>query len=230
MSRLSVERRVSPGHPPVHTSGRFRRKSDRARLVLAAGLGAMWAVRNLRLGAYTLEGKTVLITGGSRGLGLALAREVMVQGAQVAICGRDAASLERAETGLKKIGDAVVAVSCDVTRPAEVESLLNEVRSKLGPVDVLINNAGVIEVGPAETMSLADYEEAMATNFWGMLYPTLAVLPEMRQRKSAGSSTSHRLVESWGFPTSFPTAPVNSPRWDFPKDFGPRWPARGSRW
>ena len=109
---------------------------------------------------------------------------MMVQGAQVAICGRDAASLERAETGLRKIGEAVVAVSCDVTRPPEVESLLNQVRARLGPVDVLINNAGVIEVGPAETMSLADYEEAMATNFWGMLYPTLAVLPEMRQRKS----------------------------------------------
>jgi NAD(P)-dependent dehydrogenase (short-subunit alcohol dehydrogenase family) len=152
--------------------------------LLAAGLGTMWAVRNLRLGAYTFEGKTVLMTGGSRGLGLALAREVMVQGAQVAICGRDAASLERAETGLRKIGDAVLAVSCDVTQPPEVESLLNQVRARLGPVDVLINNAGVIEVGPAETMSLADYEEAMATNFWGMLYPTLAVLPEMRQRKT----------------------------------------------
>ena len=51
-------------------------------------------------------------------------------------------------------------------------------------MDVLVNNAGVIEVGPAETMSVADYEEAMATNFWGMLYPTLAVLPEMRARRS----------------------------------------------
>ncbi|HET6798642.1 MAG TPA: SDR family oxidoreductase [Gemmatimonadales bacterium] len=152
--------------------------------MLAAGLGAMWAVRNLRLGAYALEGKTVLITGGSRGLGLALAREMMVQGAQVAICGRDPASLERAATGLRKIGEAVLAVPCDVTQPQEVESLVKQVRATLGPVDVLINNAGVIEVGPAETMSLADYEEAMATNFWGMLYPTLAVLPQMRERKS----------------------------------------------
>ncbi|HEX6107513.1 MAG TPA: SDR family NAD(P)-dependent oxidoreductase, partial [Gemmatimonadales bacterium] len=50
------------------------------------------------------------------------------------------------------------------------------------PIDVLINNAGVIEVGPADTLSVGDYEEAMATNFWGMLYPTLEVLPAMRTR------------------------------------------------
>jgi short-subunit dehydrogenase len=58
------------------------------------------------------------------------------------------------------------------------------VTDELGAVDVLINNAGVIEVGPAEAMSVADYEEAMATNFWGMLYPTLAVLSSMRQRRT----------------------------------------------
>ena len=77
-----------------------------------------------------------------------------------------------------------MAIPADVTDPASVAELLDEVRRRLGPVDVLINNAGVIEVGPAVTMSVADYEEAMATNFWGMLYPTLALLPEMRARRS----------------------------------------------
>ncbi|MFL5401955.1 MAG: SDR family NAD(P)-dependent oxidoreductase [Gemmatimonadales bacterium] len=138
--------------------------------------------RKLRLSAYTLSGKTVLITGGSRGLGLALAREVAAQGARVAICGRDAGSLERARASLTKSGAEVLAVPCDITQYDAVVDLLEQVRAGLGPVDVLINNAGVIEVGPAETMSLADYEEAMATNFWGMLYPTLAVLPEMGRR------------------------------------------------
>jgi short-subunit dehydrogenase len=75
-------------------------------------------------------------------------------------------------------------VSCDVTDRRSVEELIQQVHTSLGPIDVLINNAGVIEVGPAETMSLADYEEAMATNFWGMLYPTLAVLPDMRERRA----------------------------------------------
>ena len=152
--------------------------------MVGAGLGAVWLVRGLRLSTYPLRGKTVLITGGSRGLGLALAREMAAQGARVAICGRDAASLERAEAGLRRITGAVMAVQCDVTEPDQVESLVARVRQRLGPIDVLVNNAGVIEVGPAETMSRADYEEAMATNFWGMLHPTLAVLPEMRERRS----------------------------------------------
>lgn len=151
--------------------------------MLAAGLGAAWALRRLRLSSYTLPGKTVVVTGGSRGLGLALAREVAAQGARVAICGRDAGSLERARQSLAQISADVLAVTCDITQQASVSQLLEQVHQRFGPVDVLVNNAGVIEVGPVETMSLADYEEAMATNFWGMLYPTLAVLPEMRERK-----------------------------------------------
>jgi NAD(P)-dependent dehydrogenase (short-subunit alcohol dehydrogenase family) len=133
---------------------------------------------------YSLRGKVVVITGGSRGLGLALAREISAEGGRMAICGRDADSLERARGSLARLGTEVLAVPCDVTDRTSVQALLQEVHRKFGPVDVLINNAGVIEVGPAETMSVADYEEAMATNFWGMLYPTLAVLPEMRERKA----------------------------------------------
>jgi short-subunit dehydrogenase len=153
-------------------------------LLLAAGLGAMWAARRLRLSAYTLAGKTVVITGGSRGLGLALAREAATQGARVAICARDPDSLERARRSLEQLGAEVMAEPCDVTQPESVSQFFERVRQQLGPVDVLINNAGVIEVGPAETMSVGDYDEAMRTNFWGMLYPTLAVLPDMRQRQS----------------------------------------------
>jgi short-subunit dehydrogenase len=97
----------------------------------------------------------------------------------VAICGRDADALERARTALERIGATVLAVECDVTDRAAVRGLISAVSRRLGPVDVLINNAGVIEVGPAETMAVEDYEEAMATNFWGMLYPTLEVIPAM---------------------------------------------------
>jgi NAD(P)-dependent dehydrogenase (short-subunit alcohol dehydrogenase family) len=162
---------------------RFQRRSDKTRLLVGAALGALWAARRLRAGSsYTLVGKNVLVTGGSRGLGLALAREFAAQGARLAICGRDAEFLERARASLERLGGEIVAVPCDVTDRASVEALFQQVHQSLGPVDVLVNNAGVIEVGPAETMSLADYEEAMATNFWGLLYPTLTVLPEMRER------------------------------------------------
>jgi NAD(P)-dependent dehydrogenase (short-subunit alcohol dehydrogenase family) len=163
----------------------LRRRSDKLQLAAAAAAGAVWATRMLRSGGgYRLRDKAVLITGGSRGLGLALARELAVRGARLAICGRDPESLERARASLARAGADILAVSCDVTDRKSVQELVEDVRRGLGPIDVLINNAGVIEVGPAETMSLADYEEAMATNFWGMLYPTLAVLPEMRQRRT----------------------------------------------
>ncbi|HEX2250393.1 MAG TPA: SDR family oxidoreductase, partial [Gemmatimonadales bacterium] len=163
----------------------LRRRSDRLQLALMTAAGALWIARQLRGdGDYTIQGKTVLITGGSRGLGLALAREFARWGARLAICGRDPEALERARASLARAGGEVIAVPCDVTDQRSVESLVEEVRRRLGPVDILINNAGVIEVGPAETMSVVDFEEAMGTNFWGMVYPTLAVLPEMRERKT----------------------------------------------
>jgi NAD(P)-dependent dehydrogenase (short-subunit alcohol dehydrogenase family) len=166
------------------TRKRKRRGFTKAPLLLAAG-ASLWAARRLRSRlSYKLRGRTVLITGGSRGLGLALARQVSAQGARVVICGRDPESLERAYESLAKGEAEVLALTADVTDRDSVREMIETVRQHYGMVDVLINNAGVIEVGPAVTMSVADYEEAMATNFWGMLYPTLELLPEMRARRS----------------------------------------------
>jgi NAD(P)-dependent dehydrogenase (short-subunit alcohol dehydrogenase family) len=153
-------------------------------LLLAAG-ASLWAARRLRShSSYTLRGRTVLITGGSRGLGLALARQAAAEGARVVICGRDPESLRRAYDSLANGETEVLALAADVTSPESVREMISTVRRHFGTIDVLINNAGVIEVGPAVTMTLADYEEAMATNFWGMVYPTLEVLPDMRARGS----------------------------------------------
>jgi NAD(P)-dependent dehydrogenase (short-subunit alcohol dehydrogenase family) len=150
---------------------------------MAAGSCAALGWRLLRRPpAYDIAGRTVLITGGSRGLGLALAQLASEMGARVALCGRDVASLERARSLLQRRGADVVAIPCDVRDQGSVRRLIETVRSRLGPVDVLINNAGAIEVGPVATMSVADYQEAMDTNFWGVLHATLAVLPEMRAR------------------------------------------------
>ena len=132
----------------------------------------------------SLNGKVVLVTGGSRGLGLVLARQAAEQGARVAVCGRDVATLERARSALEALGLPILAVPCDVTSPATVQIMMETVVGTLGPVDVLINNAGVIQVGPVEEMTAADYAEAMAANFWGTVNTTLAVLPEMRGRRS----------------------------------------------
>ncbi|MDF3053419.1 MAG: acr1, partial [Geminicoccaceae bacterium] len=166
-------------------AGRHRRKRlSAAPLLIMAGLSFM-ALRRVRerLG-YSLQGRVVLITGSSRGLGLALAREMAQEGARLVITGRDPESLERAAASLASTGAEVLAIPADVTDAGSVADMIAAVRERYGHVDVLVNNAGVIEVGPAETMSVADYEEAMATNFWGMLYPTLALLPDMRARRS----------------------------------------------
>ena len=157
-----------------------------ALLLAAAGAGALIATRALvrKWSGYDLRDKTVLITGGSRGLGLVMAREFAGEGARLAICARDETELERARADLKKLGaPAVIAVPCDVTDRAQVNEMVSIVQDRYGQIDVLVNNAGVIQVGPVEVMTLEDYEEAMKVHFWAPLYTTLAVLPEMRRRR-----------------------------------------------
>jgi NAD(P)-dependent dehydrogenase (short-subunit alcohol dehydrogenase family) len=132
---------------------------------------------------YDFRGKTVLITGGSRGLGLVLAREFGKRGARLAICARDQEELARAASDLQARGCTVETFRCDVTDKAQVESAIQAVRGRFGTIDVLVNNAGVISVGPLETMTLEDYQESLATHFWGPLYTMMSVLPEMRRRR-----------------------------------------------
>lgn len=131
---------------------------------------------------YSFRDKTVLITGGSRGLGFVLASEFARAGAKVTICARDLATLKQAQSKLKAQGYAVGAVPCDVTKPESRVELIRFVNQRCGSIDVLVNNAGTIAVGPMEVMTIADYEEAMNLHFWAPLHMTLAVLPEMRRR------------------------------------------------
>jgi NAD(P)-dependent dehydrogenase (short-subunit alcohol dehydrogenase family) len=154
-------------------------------MLAAAGAGALLAARALyrRWREYDLRGKAVLITGGSRGLGLVLAREFAAEGADVAVCARDRDELERARADLAARGASVLAFPCDVTDRAQVKEMVEVVTRRFGSIDVLVNNAGVIQVGPLEVMTLEDFEQAMAVHFWGPLYTTLAVLPQMRARR-----------------------------------------------
>jgi len=154
-------------------------------MLLAAGLGLLAArAMRRRRRRWNLAGRNVLITGGSRGLGLVIARQLVAEGAGVAICGRDEATLERARQELSASGGRVRAMACDVSRQDEVERLVARVTSELGQIDALVNNAGTIIVGPAETMDIEDFRTAMEINFWGPLYAILAVLPQMRRRRA----------------------------------------------
>jgi NAD(P)-dependent dehydrogenase (short-subunit alcohol dehydrogenase family) len=131
---------------------------------------------------YSLRGRVALITGGSRGLGLELARELACQGARVAVCSRDPAELERARADLAGRGYPLWAFVCDLNDGSNIERLFQNVQAELGSIDVLINNAGIIQVGPMEEMTLEDYERAMATHFWAPLRAILLAVPEMRKR------------------------------------------------
>jgi NAD(P)-dependent dehydrogenase (short-subunit alcohol dehydrogenase family) len=156
-----------------------------AALALALGAGALGGAAAVALGRrWILRGRVVLVTGGSRGLGLAIARRLVREGARVAICARDRDTLERARLELERDGGVVLAVPCDVSDRAGVMAMVNQVSQQLGPIDALVNNAGTIVVGPVDAMTIDDFRKAMDTNFWGPLHVTLAVLPQMRARRS----------------------------------------------
>lgn len=175
------------------TAGRIEHRAKQAAFIAAGGVAAAgvmagvagWLVwkRGIRR-KEDVRGKVVLITGASRGLGLQMAREFASLGVRLAICARDRAELDWAREELSRFGVDVLAVQCDVGVHDDVQRMVREVRERYGRIDILVNNAGVITVGPARSQTLSDYQECMDTMFWGTVYPTLAVLPEMLARRS----------------------------------------------
>lgn len=152
-------------------------------LAATVGLGLAAGAAWRRSREYRLRGRTVLITGGSRGLGLVLARELAGEGANLVICARDEDALERARRELAEAGAPVLAAPCDVTDRRQVASLVAAARERFGAIDVLVNNAGLIQVGPLEAQTLEDFEASINLHFWAPLFTTLAVLPEMQSRR-----------------------------------------------
>jgi short-subunit dehydrogenase len=150
-----------------------------------AAVGAAYAVRTVIRGArnFDYKDKVVVIAGGSRGLGLVLARQLAAQGAKLALLSRDELKLREAARQLEGTNAEVSYHVCDIRNEAKVQSVISSVVARFGRIDVLINDAGVIQVGPIDTMSSDDYRNAMDTHFYGPLYLTMTVLPHMRRNK-----------------------------------------------
>lgn len=162
------------------TSLLFKRKN------LAAGLGlgiAALAATNLKK-PFSFRSKVVLITGGSRGLGLALAKKFAKEGAKVCILARDSEELDQAETILHALTSAqnIMTCVCDITNLEQLNSAIEKTLGRWGNLDVLVNNAGSILVGPFETMNLDDFEAQMKLHLYANINATKRVLPIFKQK------------------------------------------------
>jgi NAD(P)-dependent dehydrogenase (short-subunit alcohol dehydrogenase family) len=160
---------------------------NREKLLLAAlagagiVLGARAYLRSRR--RIRLADRVVLITGASSGHGYVAARQAAEQGAHLVLAARDVQPLEEAQAELIRLGaPSVMAIATDVREPAQVQTLVDRTIERHGRIDVLVNNAGIITVGPFEAMTPDDFLAAMETNFWGAFHTTMAILPHMRKQ------------------------------------------------
>ena len=157
------------------------------RTALLAGAGALTVAavaKRMRRPRMNLAGKVVLITGGSRGFGLALASRFGRMGCRLALCARDLGELERAAARLRHHASEVKIFPCDLSRPEEIQGLVERVVAEMGSLDGLVNNAGLIQVGPVQEMTLQDYDEAMKLMFWAPLRCITEALPHFRRQGS----------------------------------------------
>jgi 3-oxoacyl-[acyl-carrier protein] reductase len=135
-------------------------------------------------GEPPLSGAVALVTGGSRGIGRAIAWRLAALGSSVAICGRDAKALENTSTELQKQTARVFSQVADVTRCADVTRLIAQTESSLGPISILVNNAGIGLFGPAHEKSEADWDRVLDTNLKSVFLVSRGVAPSMIRRGS----------------------------------------------
>jgi 3-oxoacyl-[acyl-carrier protein] reductase len=131
-----------------------------------------------------LSGAVALITGGSRGIGRAIARQLGMLGASVAICGRDLAALEESARDAAKFGAPVHFQTADVARSSDIADLVAKTETKLGPITILVNNAGIGLFGPAHEKTEADWDRVLNTNLKSIFLVSHAVAPSMIRRGS----------------------------------------------
>jgi short-subunit dehydrogenase len=157
-------------------------------LILFAAAGAAGLCLGRRFASeveFEWRARVVMITGGSRGLGLVLARQLAGLGARVIICARDEQELARARQDILNTaqdGGDVATFACDLRDERQTAIMMEEAQRLVGPIEVLINNAGTITMGPLEEMRDEDFQEAMDLYFWAPLRTMRAVIPGMQQR------------------------------------------------
>ncbi len=143
--------------------------------------------------------QTAIVTGATEGIGRAIAIALGAAGYQVGVCARDAVKLQNLLADLERAGVTAAGLHCDVGDPDQVEAFVAHVTKTLGPVDVLVNNAGIGVLKPFDQLTLADWDAVMATNVRSLFLMTRAVLPEMRRRKQGAVVNISSLSGKRGF-------------------------------
>ena len=154
--------------------------------------------------ALRLSGRKIVVTGASKGLGKALAERFAREGAHLALCARNADTLEQVAKEVREIGTPVVWQTCDIGNPSDVESFVKAVVDEFDVIDVLVNNAStIVERKDLASYAVAEWEEVIRVNVNGLFYLTHAVLPHMMKRKSGSiinvsSSVGRAARAQWG--------------------------------
>ena len=132
----------------------------------------------------TLQGKVAVVTGGSRGIGRAVATVLAREGAVITLCARDRVLLEKVAAELESSGAQALAVQADVTRASEVEQMIGACVERFGQVDILVNNAGITRDNLLLRMKDEEWDAVLSTNLKGVFHCTRAVLrPMIKQRR-----------------------------------------------
>ncbi|MBN3522017.1 3-ketoacyl-ACP reductase [Algoriphagus lutimaris] len=131
----------------------------------------------------SLKGKTAIITGGSRGLGKAIALQLAQEGVNIGITGRNEGKLKTVAEEVKAFGVKAAFAAFDVSSEAEVKKGIDALVTELGGVDILINNAGIGKIGTLEEMSSEDWQQVIQTNLFGVYYAAMAVYPYLKEKE-----------------------------------------------
>lgn len=157
--------------------------------LLAVGAAGGYLISQIPSKTYVRAGQVAIITGGSRGLGLALARRFAIADVKLVLVARDVKELQNAldemvADGSVRHRDSVLLHPCDLQDPMSAKAVVSATLRKFGRLDILINNAGIIVVGPAENQTVETYREAMEVDFFAALYCVYAALPHFLQQRS----------------------------------------------